>query len=142
MERLEERIYTVEVNEACYEGEKEEYVYRAEPNTVNIRVKALEEELDSLSFDTEDLEIDVSSMTEGFHEADIRIKKELDHEAYEVVGISSCIIHVTKMPDGPGALATGEDSDSSAEMPSGTESDAEDHTLAPAESSVPAPAGQ
>lgn len=141
VERLEERIYTVEVNEACYEGERDEYVYKAEPGTVNIRVRALEEELDSLSLDTGDLEIDVSAMAEGLHEADVRLKTELD-SAYEVISISSCSIHVARMPDGPGAIETEEENGSSPDVSTVTESGTEAHTSGPAESSASASTGQ
>lgn len=109
VEELEERVYTVEVNDASFIGEDDDYIYRAEPDSVNIRVQALGEELDSLSLDSNDIEVDVSSMKEGIHQAEVVLKLELD-QVYKVVGISSCNIRVVKVPDptesssvGPGA---------------------------------------
>ena len=49
VEQLKERVYTVEVNDASFTGENDDYIYRAEPDTVNIRIEALAEELDSLT---------------------------------------------------------------------------------------------
>lgn len=109
VEKLEERVFTVEVNDACYVGESDDYIYRPDPDTLNIRVRALKEELDSLELDSSDVEIDVSDMAEGENEA--RVTVNLD-QAYEVMSISNCTITVRKVPEetdeaemtmGPGA---------------------------------------
>ena len=96
VEKLAERIFTVEVNDACYTGEDETYIYRAEPDELNIRVRALAEELDSLTLDSNDVTIDVSEMTEGRHEAYPALSLEA---AYEIMSISPCTIHVLRIPD-------------------------------------------
>lgn len=103
VERLEDRIYTVDVNYDCFTGDRDEYIYRADPDSVTIRVRALKEELDSLTIDSRDLEIDVSEMEEGFYNTNVVLRKELD-PAYEVIYITSCNINVTKVPDGPGSV--------------------------------------
>ena len=78
VEQLKERVYTVEVNDASFTGENDDYIYRAEPDTVNIRIEALAEELDSLTLDSSDIQVDVSSMGEGIHEAKVGLKLDLD----------------------------------------------------------------
>lgn len=130
VEKLEERVYTVEVNDASYIGEDEDYIYRAEPASVSIRVQALGEELDSLSLDSNDIEVDVSAMKEGTHEAEVKLKLELD-QVYKVVSISSCNIKVVKVPDptesssdGPGFEAAGNGEDGDAGEASGAEYEA------------------
>ncbi|MBQ7795340.1 MAG: hypothetical protein IJ374_02110 [Lachnospiraceae bacterium] len=103
VERLEDRVYTIEVNESCFVGENEEYTYVPEPDSINVRVRALEEELDALTLDTSDLEIDVSEMEEGLNGAKVVLKTELD-PVYEVVYVTICNIHMTKKEaEGPGA---------------------------------------
>lgn len=102
VERLEDEVFIVEIDYGCFVGDSEEYIYRAEPDRVSVRVRALREDLDSLSLDADDLEIDVSDLAEGVHVVDVELKTELD-PAYEVVTIGTCSINVTKIPDGPGA---------------------------------------
>lgn len=104
VEKLEDRVYTVDVDETCFVGTEEGYIYEPEPYSVNIRVRALAEELDELEFDTSDLEIDVSEMKEGVHEASVILTTELD-SAYEVIYVGSCSVNVYKEED-----AEGEDS--------------------------------
>ena len=98
VEQLKERVYTVEVNDASFTGENDDYIYRAEPDTVNIRIEALAEELDSLTLDSADIQVDVSSMGEGIHEAKVVLKLDLDR-VYRVLDISSCSIQVMKVPE-------------------------------------------
>ncbi|MBE5971110.1 MAG: hypothetical protein E7246_01120 [Lachnoclostridium sp.] len=102
VERLEDEVYLIELDYGCFVGDSDEYIYRAEPNRVSVRVRALREELDSLTLDADDLAIDVSELTEGVHPVAVELITELD-PAYEVVSIGSCNINVTKIPDGPGA---------------------------------------
>ena len=98
VEQFKERVYTVEVNDASFTGENDDYIYRAEPDTVNIRIEALAEELDSLTLDSSDIQVDVSSMGEGIHEAKVGLKLDLDR-VYRVLNISSCSIQVMKVPE-------------------------------------------
>lgn len=140
VERLSDRIYTVEVNEACYEGENDDYVYKAEPGTVNIRVRALEEELDSLSLNTSDLSVDVSAMTEGLNAANVRIKTELG-QAYDVISISSCSIRVARMPEGPGTTESAAETSGTAQTPETTENGTSESSSGQTEASR-APSGQ
>lgn len=113
VEPLKERVFRVEVSDASLVGEDDACIYDAEPGTVSIRIRALEEELDSLTLDSADIEIDVSAMSEGIHEASVSLKLDLD-PVYEVVDIGSCRIQVTKIPEetesgtyGPGAEEPG-----------------------------------
>jgi len=101
VERLEDEVYLVEIDYGCYVGDSDEYIYRAEPNRVSVRVRALREELDSLTLDSDDLEIDVSGLTEGVHVVAVSLNRELD-PAYEVVSIGTSSINVTKIPEGLG----------------------------------------
>ena len=105
VERLEDEVYLVELDSGCFVGENDEYFYRAEPNRVSVRVRALREELDSLILDADDLEINVSELTEGVHVVDVDVVTELD-PAYEIITVGTCSVNVTKISDGPGAEST------------------------------------
>ncbi len=105
VERLEDEVYLIELDYGCFVGDSEDYIYRAEPNQVSVRVRALREELDSLTLDADDLAIDVSELTEGIHLVNAELITELD-SAYEVVSVGTCSVNVTKIPDGPGATQT------------------------------------
>ena len=108
VERLEDEVYLIELDSDCFVGGSDEYVYRADPNRVSVRVRALREELDSLRLDADDVLIDVSDLTEGVHVIPVRFIAELD-PAYEVVTVGTCSLNVTKMPDGPGATASADE---------------------------------
>ena len=95
VEQLKERVYTVEVNDASFTGENDDYIYRAEPDTVNIRIEALAEELDSLTLDSADIQVDVSSMGEGIHEAKVVLKDFLAYP-YSWKHLQHCIKYVYK----------------------------------------------
>lgn len=104
VERLEERNFTVEVNDASFVGERNGYIYRAvDAGTVTVRVRALGDDLDDLNITSSDLSIDVSGMGEGQHQATPEI--ELG-EAYTVLGISSCTISVMPVPQATTEAAT------------------------------------
>lgn len=105
VERLEDEVYLVELDSGCFVGENDEYFYRADPNRVSVRVRALREELDSLILDADDLEINVSELTEGVHVVDVDVVTELD-PAYEIITVGTCSVNVTKISDGPGAEST------------------------------------
>ena len=49
VEQLKEREYTVRISAASYVGADSSYSYRADPGTVTVRIRALQEELDSCS---------------------------------------------------------------------------------------------
>lgn len=105
VERLEDEVYLIELDYGCFVGDSEDYIYRAEPNQVSVRIRALREELDSLTLDADDLAIDVSELTEGIHLVNAELITELD-SAYEVVSVGTCSVNVTKMPEGPAATQT------------------------------------
>ena len=73
------------------------------------------EELDSLTFDSSDLSIDVSEMGEGDHYAAPQLAVELD-SAYELVNSTGCVIRVIPL-EGPGDAesVSAEDASSQAE---------------------------
>lgn len=110
VERLEDRVYGIEVNESCLVGQVEGYVYVPEPNSINVRVRALEEELEVLELDTSDIEVDVSEMHEGVNGATVVLKTELD-PVYEVIYVTICNINISKAGEGPGTTASEADSD-------------------------------
>jgi len=101
VERLDDKVYSIEVNEECLVGQLDGYVYTPEPNYINVRVRALEEELDILELNTSDIEIDVSEMEEGVNGATIRLVTELD-PVYEVIYVTICNINVSTEGGGPG----------------------------------------
>ena len=101
VERLDDKVYTIEVNEDCLVGQLDDYIYIPEPNYINVRVRALEEELDVLELDTSDIEIDVSDMHEGVNGATVRLITELD-PVYDVIYVTICNINVYSEEDGPG----------------------------------------
>ena len=104
VEELEERMYTVFVEESCYNGKSSELDYSSIPETVSIRVQALAEELDSFEITSDDISIDVSEMEPGYNLAVVDV--ELD-PVYDLVYVSSLTINVTDkaddMENGPGA---------------------------------------
>ncbi len=104
VERLEDEVYLVELDSGCFVGKNDEYLYRAEPNRVSVRVRALREELDSLMLDADDLQINVSELTEGVHVVAVEVVTELD-PAYEIITVGTCSVNVTSISDGPGAEA-------------------------------------
>ena len=102
VERLEDEVFIVELDYGCYVGDSDEYIYRAEPNRVSVRIRGLREELDRLRVDADDLAIDVTGLEEGSHLLNVEFTTELD-PVYEVVAVGTCTVNVTKIPDGPGA---------------------------------------
>ena len=68
VEQLKEREYTVRVDSDCYVGTNSAYSYQSDPSTVTVRVRALQEELDSLQLTASDLSLNVSGMGEGSHQ--------------------------------------------------------------------------
>ena len=104
VEELEERMYTVFVEDSCYNGKSSELDYSSIPETVSIRVRALAEELDSFEITSDDISIDVSEMEPGYNLAVVDV--ELD-PVYDLVYVSSLTINVTDkaddMENGPGA---------------------------------------
>ena len=99
VERLEDRVYTIEVNESCLVGQLDGYLYEPQPNTINIRVRALEEELEALELGTSDIEIDVSDMEEGINGAKPILITELD-PVYDVIYVTICNIDMSELPEG------------------------------------------
>ncbi len=58
-------------------------------------IRALQEELDSLRFTSDDLSLNVSGMGEGSHQVQPTLNRELD-SAYDLLGISSCTVTVAR----------------------------------------------
>lgn len=94
VERLDDKVYTIEVNEDCLVGQLDGFTYTPEPGYINVRVRALEEELDVLELGTSDIEIDVSEMEEGINGATVNLITELD-PVYEVIYVTICNINVS-----------------------------------------------
>jgi len=130
VEQLKERMYTVEVNESSFVGTNEDYKYQVVPNRVSIRIQALEEELDSLELDSGDIEIDVTSLEEGVHVANVTLKLELD-QVYKVINISSCNVSVMKVA--PETESSSEEETTEGESAGGEASESGEHQEAGAE---------
>ena len=64
VERLEERIFAVEVGSGNLVGASDAYEYQLSNNRVEIRLRALREELDGLNLDGLAVKIDVSGLSE------------------------------------------------------------------------------
>lgn len=105
VEKLEDRVYTIDVDESCLVGMEEDFVYEPEPTSVNIRIRALAEELDALDLDTSDIEIDVSEMKEGINGASVVVTTELD-SVYEIVYVGTCNVNVYKDAEGENSRST------------------------------------
>ena len=95
VEPLREREYTVRITSDSYVGKNSAYNYQADPSTITVRVRALQEELDSLQLKADDLSLNVSGMGEGSHQVQPTLTRDLD-SAYDLLGISSCMVNVTK----------------------------------------------
>lgn len=96
VEKLEERMFTADVTEVCYEGMDDRYVYSPIPETVSVRVRALNEEFENFTFTSENMQIDVTDLEPGFNPVTVNISID---PAYEVVYISSCVINITEKTD-------------------------------------------
>lgn len=116
VEKLEERMYTVVVEDSCYNGKRDEFNYSPIPETLSIRVQALSEELDTFDLTSSDITIDVSDMEPGYNQAIVDV--ELD-PVYELVYVSSLTVNVTEkeedMEVGPGAVGDTGQADETAE---------------------------
>ena len=95
VEQLKEREYTVRVDSDCYVGTNSAYSYQSDPSTVTVRVRALQEELDSLQLTASDLSLNVSGMGEGSHQVQPELSRDLD-SAYDLLGISSCTVNISR----------------------------------------------
>ena len=115
IEKLETREYEIAVTDASLTGKAEHCRYESDPGTISVWIRALPEELDSLTFDSSDLSIDVSEMGEGDHYAAPQLAVELD-SAYELVNSTGCVIRVIPL-EGPGDAesVSAEDASSEAE---------------------------
>ena len=122
VERLETREFEIPIDGNSFVGRQNGYVYQAEPAQISVWIQALSEELDSLSFDSSDIAIDVSGMGEGDHYAEAELTAQLD-SAYELVNMTGCVVNVSA-PEGPGhetentQSETEEDSSSSGQVSS------------------------
>ncbi len=96
VERLEERIFAVEIGSGSFIGVSDAYEYQLSENPVEIRIRALREELDSLNLDSLAVKVDVSGLSEGEHAAEITVALD---PAYEVVSVAPCTIRVTREPE-------------------------------------------
>ncbi|MCI8511032.1 MAG: hypothetical protein HFE83_03435 [Lachnospiraceae bacterium] len=96
VERLEERIFAVEVGSGNLVGASDAYEYQLSNNRVEIRLRALREELDGLNLDGLAVKIDVSGLSEGEHAANVTVSLD---PAYEVVSIAPCTVHVIREPE-------------------------------------------
>ena len=115
IEKLETREYEIAVTDASLTGKAEHYRYESDPGTISVWIRALPEELDSLTFDSSDISIDVSEMGEGDHYAAPQLAVELD-SAYKLVNSTGCVIRVIPL-EGPGDAesVSAEDASSQAE---------------------------
>ena len=96
VEELDERMYTVYLEDSSIVGAMEGFAYSPIPETVSIRVTALPEELDTFEITANDISVDVSEMELGYNQAVVDI--ELD-PIYELVYVSSLTINVTEQSD-------------------------------------------
>ena len=101
IEKLETREYEIAVTDASLTGKAEHCRYESDPGTISVWIRALPEELDSLTFDSSDLSIDVSEMGEGDHYAAPQLAVELD-SAYKLVNSTGCVIRVIPLEGGRG----------------------------------------
>lgn len=109
VERLQEKTYTVEIDDTSFTGASSRYTYETDPAYAQITVRALQEELDSLTIGSSDLSINVSGMAAGEHAG--RIVLDLD-SAYEVISTSEFKVIVTRTAEneaGSGTAASEDD---------------------------------
>lgn len=105
VEKLEDEVFVVELDHGCLQGDDNEtYIYRIQPDTVNVRIRALREELDALTIDTNDLQIDVEGRDEGLYHLAVDFVKELD-PGYKLISIGTCTVNITRISGGPGEAA-------------------------------------
>lgn len=91
VERLEERVYPVTVDDSCYIGTSEEYTYRVSPETVQFRIRGLSDDLDSLNLSAADIRLDFSGLTAGTHTLTAEITLA---PVYELINTSQSTVEV------------------------------------------------
>lgn len=93
VEPLRERIFHIEPEDLVLTGEEEMYSYRLDKERVDVVIRGLKEDLDSLSVDKMNLRAEVSGLKRGTH----TVQAELDlDDAFEVVSYPEFTVTVTE----------------------------------------------
>lgn len=96
VEQLQEKTYSANTKNITLNGKADTYDYNIINDKVDIRVRGLKEDLDSLSVDKMNIAIDVTGMLPGSHDAKIAL---LLDDAYEILDYPMCHIMVTVKED-------------------------------------------
>lgn len=83
VEPLETRTYSLSTSQIRQKGALSQYSYQYDRDSVNVVIRGLKEDLDQLSPQTLEAELDVSAMGPGSHEGTIEFNLS---DAYELVG--------------------------------------------------------
>lgn len=114
VEPLTNRRFELPVSQIRLEGDTGRYEYAFEQDTVSVVVQGLSEDLDQLTTDGFDAQIDVSAMSLGIHSATAQVTLS---SAYEIVSVSPSTITVSEI----GPAAADETSEGAGDSDSNTE---------------------
>lgn len=113
VEAMESRTYELPVEQITQEGVSGEYNYEYDRDTVSVVIRGLKEDLDQLTADSLQVEMDVSQMEPGMHEGNLSFTLG---DAYELMSSGSLRVTVTEKgpsftneTDGEGESRTAEE---------------------------------
>lgn len=106
VEPLENRTYVLHTDDIKQVGASNQYEYEYEQNNINVVIRGLREDLDQLTADQLEAEIDVSQMVPGENEGELTFPGLLQSSAYELMRYDKPQVTVTDV--GPGADGDGE----------------------------------
>lgn len=96
VEQLQERTYSVEAKDIVLNGKSDNYTYGISTDKLDVKIRGLKEDLDSLAVGKLSISIDVSGMNLGVHT--VRPKISLD-AAYEIRELPMCQVEVVENAD-------------------------------------------
>lgn len=120
VEKLSSRIYSIDKNDIVLTGSREGYEYTFTPDTMEVTVQGLEEDLDSLDASAIKASADVSRMEAGTHPAAISFG-ELER-GYDILDYTRMSLTVI---DGSGASETEEGLEAGASASAGESDEAD-----------------
>ena len=116
VEPLTERTFTADTSAIVLEGTNENYEYTPEEEEIEIRIRGLKEDLDSLSVDKMNLRASVSGLQPGEHTVTAQL--QLD-DAFELMEVPSFTVTVTEGADRSQEASATESADTAEETAAG-----------------------
>lgn len=106
VEPLENRTYAVNISDIKQVGASPQYEYEYGQSSINVVIRGLREDLDQLTAEQLEAEMDVSGMQPGENEGELTFPGLMQSSAYELMRYDRPQVTVTEI--GPGADGDGE----------------------------------